>query len=130
MNEYERMSEADPRKTYEFLMERVESAIRMQDKRRNMLDREQVLRGGSTKNQRNSNNHAVPGDASFQESRGSGKSSDKPKGKGDTPKKGGDKDDQRPKGGDSNTPSKGQGKATSKGSDKGQIKLGTFFHSS
>ena len=46
LNQYERVHESDPRKSYEFLMECGESAIRMQDKRKNMMDREQVLRGG------------------------------------------------------------------------------------
>ena len=47
LNIYERMAEADPDKTYEFLMDCVESAIRMQDKRRTMTEREQALKANA-----------------------------------------------------------------------------------
>ena len=44
LNIYERMAESDPNKTYEFLINCVETAIRKQDKRRNMTEREMALR--------------------------------------------------------------------------------------
>ena len=47
LNIHERMAEADPNKTYEFLMDCVESAIRMQDKRGNMTEREQALKANA-----------------------------------------------------------------------------------
>ena len=49
LNIYERMAESDPNKTYEFLMTCVETAIRMQDKRRNMTEREMALKANAQK---------------------------------------------------------------------------------
>ena len=49
LNIYERMTEADPSKTYKFLMNCVETAIRMQDKRRNMTERELALKANAQK---------------------------------------------------------------------------------
>ena len=49
LNIYERMGETDPNKTYEFLMRCVETAIRMEDKRRNMTEREMALKSNAQK---------------------------------------------------------------------------------
>ena len=43
------MGETDPNKTYEFLMRCVETAIRMEDKRRNMTEREMALKNNAQK---------------------------------------------------------------------------------
>ena len=49
LNIYERMAESDPNKTYEFLMRCVETAIRMEDKRRSMTEREMALKNNAQK---------------------------------------------------------------------------------
>ena len=115
LNTYERMQEANPRKSYEFLVESAESAIRLQDKRRNMLEREQLLKIKKPKGAVNATPATEQHNAKDEKDKQNGAANS-------------DRNKSRAKGEDVNASSKGKSKGDGKDGEKLASRPCIFFH--
>ena len=130
VEEYEKMKESNPDKSYAWLLEKVEEKIRVQEQRKNMLEKEQLL------NSRNQTPGAG-GPAAPAQDKGDGKGGDKRNKSGKNGKRDKTQDPPIPKAAGEIPVAEGQhlsfgagkGKGGKKGADsgKGKGKAACFF---
>ena len=109
------MQETDSRKCYEFLVECAESAIRLQDKRRNIMEREQLLKIKKPKGAVNATPATEQHNAKDEKDKQNGAANS-------------DRNKSRAKGEDVNASSKGKSKGEGKEGEKLASRPCIFFH--